>query len=293
MRKPLEIVLTPNAIKARMYAQDRNFTDALATVQGYWGCRQRLCDHLWNTSALILRPDAIVGGQARAVFPMLRQHGLIPAAVLPLQVGVQQVTDLWRYQLNVATPQRRELLQRIMTMGQSAYILLRDHTQRTSAPSTVHLTYLKGTAVISRRKPGHLRTVAGPAVSTITSYVHVSDDPADMLREMDVLFDRPAQLQLLAQLDARIDRTWEALHLVHALERRAPINALIDDAPLPADAQLAGLARRWREIVAQAKVAPSFITGESYAGKDAIIPDDKELSLPLDPHLIFADLGPR
>jgi nucleoside diphosphate kinase len=294
---PLETVLTPNEVKHRFYRDDADFLSAVEAAFGRWGGASRIAGWLWNAAALILRPDAIAGGQAGYVFPMLRRHGFEPLVVRAVHVGAARAEALWRYQFNVATPERRALLGRVMSMGEALYLIVRDRTTRMCAPATVHLTYLKGTAVISRRKPGHLRTVAGPAVANLLSYVHVSDDPADMLREMAVLFDRVAVVEILTELEAGIDRTGAAMREIRRLETLVPTDVLtLEDAAL-AMAHLGqhGLAlwSEWRDIVARAKTCRSFVTGESYAGRDATIPDDKELSLPLDAHLVFPELGPR
>jgi len=294
---PLETVLTPNAIKHHFYRNDANFLSSVEAAFGRWGAASSIAGKLWNVAALILRPDAIAGGVARNVFPMLRRHGFEPVVVRSVHVGATRAESLWRYQFNVATPQRQALLGRVMSMGESLYLIVRDRSIRVCAPATVHLTYLKGTAVVSRRKPGHLRTIAGPGVANLLSYVHVSDDPADMLREMAVLFDQAAVIEILAELEAGIDRTGVAMCAIARLEAQVPANALISEDAAPSSVNFGERDRAlwsdWRDIVAQAKNCRSFITGESYAGRDATIPDDKELSLPLDGHLVFPELGPR
>ncbi|WP_186237714.1 nucleoside-diphosphate kinase [Burkholderia gladioli] len=294
---PLETVLTPNRIKHRYYWADADFRHAMEVIRGHWICTDRIIHRLWNYAALILRPDAIAGGQSAAVLPMLRQHGFIPVAVKRVHVGASRAEALWRYQFNVATPERRSVLKHLMSMGDSVYLIVRDDTVRTSAPATVHLTYLKGTAVIERRKPGHLRTVAGPAVANIFSYVHVSDDPADVLREMAVLFDDFSIRALLAQIDSGVDRSAEAYAALRELQSLVPKNALFHDVGASIDRAVDEdkwrIASEWRDLVERAKRVRSFMTGESYAGADATIPDDTELSLPLDGHLVFAELGPR
>ncbi|WP_316192493.1 MULTISPECIES: nucleoside-diphosphate kinase [unclassified Bradyrhizobium] len=290
-------VLTPNVVKRRVYLRDSEFNRAIEAARNYWLDPARMHDCLWNSAALLLRPDAIAGRQSTRIFAMLRLHGFIPVAAQEVQVRCSQVEELWKYQFNVATAERRSLLKRLLAISPSVYIMLHDVKWRSSAPATVHLTYLKGTAVVANRKRWHLRTLAGPPIANLLSYVHVSDEPADVLREMAVLFDVPTQISMFQQLDAGVDRTTEAMTLIRKLEALAPRDALTGmGQPSFGDEQnleVQKLRRGWKDIVERARVCRSFVSGETYVGKEAIVPDDKELALPLDGHLIFQELGPR
>ena len=301
----IEKYLTPNPIKTKIFQTDTNFLTSMAVASGFWTSSDRLLDALWNNAALLLRPDAIVGGRCSTILPVLREHGFIPSVVREVSLSIPQTRALWRYQSNVATSERLALLDLLMTTGPSIYIVLHDTRFRLMAPGTVHLTYLKGTAIVDNRKPGHLRTVAGPRIANLLSYVHVSDDPADMLREMSVLFDQRAIHNIVGELDKKEDRTDEALNLITKLSRDVPIDALTRgaleltgdsdgaDAMREESPNILEARRRWNQIVKFARTCKSFHGGETYQGKEAIIPDDKWLSLPLDSHLIFTELGPR
>jgi hypothetical protein len=311
MRHPFATCLTPNTVKHDIYRSDPDFVRAIDVVQSRWTTTGQRYGYLWNTASLLLRPDAIAGGRAASIFPMLREHGILPTVVRAVRLRPPQTAAaLWRYQANVATSERLRLLELIMASGPSVYVLVHDARPRTAAPATVHLTYLKGTAIVANRRQRHLRTLAGPPIANILTYVHVSDDPADLLREMAVLFDRATVVGIFAELEACQDRTVEALALIGRLERAVPCGMLGKDAdellrnaiaqavldhgrPDGAASEEVLLRRRWREIVERAKKCRSFITGERYDPKDATVPDDKKLSLPLDAALIFSDLGAR
>jgi len=287
----LRTVLTPNDIKHRVYRLDPDFQEMVELSRGFWPDTAAFGDMLWNTASLLLRADAIVGRQAAAVLPVLRDLGFVPVVARQVAPELAQTSRLWRYQLNVSTPERQRLLQRLMSAGPSIYLLFRDLSVRTSAPATVHMTYLKGTAILANRRRWHLRTLAGPRVANLLSYVHVSDDPADLLREMRVLFDAQRCRSILSELQAGQDRTSAALRLLADLEAATPRDLLEGQAP-PRPGEAPAVAE-WREIIRLAKDCPMFVGGDSYRGRDAIVPDDKELSLPLDGHLIFRELGPR
>lgn len=309
----LDTCLTPNYIKKIVFERDDNYLAAIDDARQCQASTSDLCELLWNTASLILRPDAIAGGQAVNILSSLRDLGFVPVATRPVWLTLGQVHELWRYQANVSTRERLRLLDLIMTSGYSLYILFRDVTKRQLAPATVHLTYLKGTAIVENRRKWHLRTMAGPKVGNILSYVHVSDDPADVLREMALLFPRHQRINLLKEAQQVVDRTEMVRSLLTDLQSDVP-KGLLDCRSLTscaADKQLNEQAwfrilnteglllsdtevqKRWSIIVSRGKTCKVFIDGNSYDGRTAMVPDDKEFSLPLDSHLVFSDLGPR
>jgi nucleoside diphosphate kinase len=313
MHFSLVTCLTPNRIKTNVFERDENYVAALRDIRQRWTSTQMLCNMLWNTASLILRPDAVAGGQAANILPALRDLGFVPIAARSVRLSLDQTRELWRYQANVSTRERLRLLDLIMTSAPSLYILFRDATERVSAPATVHLTYLKGTAIVENRRKWHLRTMAGPKVANIVSYVHVSDDPADMVREIALLFPRRQWLDLMNEAEQATDRTEKVRSLLAALQADGPKDLLYRDnaRSLPSENRLhtrvwnrilntSGLTlfeaetrHRWRYIVERSKRCKVFVDGNSYDGRSATVPDDKELSLPLDGHLILREVGPR
>jgi hypothetical protein len=305
--------LTPNGIKARVFARDVHYSSALEDARHCWASTKTLYHMLWNTASLLLRPDAIAGGQAANILPVLRDLGFVPVALAAVRLSLAQTRELWRYQANVSTRERLQLLDLLMTSGHSLYILFHDVTRRVSAPATVHLTYLKGTAIVANRRKAHLRTLAGPKVANILSYVHVADDPADLMREIALLFPRRRWLKLLKEAEQALDRTEDVRSLLRHLQVCSPRQLLEhSNAILLADASqpdacawerilnTQGLPLsevevrwRWQHIVEVSDACKVFVTGNAYDGRTATVPDDKESSLPLDGHLVFTELGAR
>jgi hypothetical protein len=200
------------------------------------------------------------------------------------------------------------ILNLLMSMGPSLYIVFHDETVRSTAPATVHLRHFKGPAVVSKRRRFHLRRLAGPTVASLLSYIHVSDDPADLVREMAILFGSDARRTILEEIEQQVDRTSEALRLIAGLERQAPRHALdpagraepepASGGPLSGDEGAAGerlLAARWRRIVHLARHCTNYHSGdgEDYDSADATIPDAKRDALPLDADLIVPEFGGR
>jgi hypothetical protein len=298
-------VLTLNPIKHRVYQCDVHFTAALGTAREVWPDERGLSAFLWNHAALLLRPEAILARRSRSLFPVLRAHGLIPVAVRRIRIMGEQAGLLWRYQANVMTPAHCLLLQRLLAAGPSIYVILKDYSERKSTPATGHLTYLKGPTLMTRRRPLHLRSLAGPAVANILSYLHVADDPADFLRELATLFPTSLFLELLREAAAGQDRTGAALAALEAAELGAPRDLLLGGAGglsgsgygYGCEENLRGspedmlVRRNWTEILSCAPANISYVSGEVYDTRAAWVPDDKKYLARLDSHLLRAALG--
>lgn len=295
----IQNVLTLNPVKKAVYQHDPYFAAALGAALGAWADERSLSAFLWSHTSLLLRPEAILARRSRAIFPILRAHGLIPVSIRRIRITPQQAGLLWRYQSNVMTPGHFLLLQRLLCAGPSIYIVLRDYSQRRSTPAAGHVTYLKGPTLMSRRKPLHLRSLAGPAIANILSYIHVSDDPADFLRELAILFSGKILVEILLQAAAGKDHTGDGLAMLQAAELYAPKIALAgagtacwNEEHLVSSFEDLPLRREWAEILTRARTNISYVGGEVYDTRAALIPDDKRYLAPLDSHLIRLDIGP-
>ncbi len=291
----INVVLTPNIIKQRHFSKDKDYSRALDLLNHTFDSHPNKLSYLWNTAAIIIRPDAIAGHMTSNIFPLLKKHGFFPCAVRVISISEKQVEALWRYQWNVATTERQNLLKRIMTAGQAIYLLLKDETVRKSAPATVHLSYLKGTSRIDRRKLGHLRTAAGPAIANIFSYLHIADDPADVLREQALLFSDEEVTTLMKESMSASNKQDMVNQKLSTLERLIPTGTFsleLLKTELDSGDAFSEVLRTWQSIIRDSLDCINFITGDAYEGKDAIIPDDSSYSLPLDEHLVCPDIGP-
>jgi hypothetical protein len=129
---------------------------------------------------------------------------------------------------------------------------------------------MKGPTRPEDREEHHLRRIAGAAQASVLTYVHVADEPADVLRELGVFFDRSERTRLLAALDSRQDLTRQVLGALAEVEARTEESDLLWGAALdrldaqlcghPVSAELAALlqqvrsgrSRDWRSLLALA-----------------------------------------
>lgn len=295
----IESLLTLNPIKRVVYQRDAAFNQAIDVFLNMRSESESLISFLWNHTGVLLRPEAIVARRSRSVFPMLRAHGLIPVSARRIHLTPEQGSLMWRYQANVMTRRHYSLLQRLMSAGPSIYVILKDYSQRRRTPAAVHVTYLKGPTLKVKRQPLHLRSLAGPPIANMLSYIHASDDPADFLREMALLLPRFGFVDVLRAAAAGEDRTSEVLGLIAEAEAYAPkgvIPASHEGYGRGHDSFISSaestLRKEWITIINSARTTSSYVTGESYDAQAAVVPDSKQYLAPLDNNLIFADIGP-
>jgi hypothetical protein len=132
---------------------------------------------------------------------------------------------LWRYQLTSATLDRLAVNELLLGAGPALFLLLRSEPGH-ELPGAVRLSTLKGSATLEAQKPGTLRSLLGQP-NRVLSYVHVADEPADVLRELGLLFDAPTRRDLLDSLAAGALTARDKEVLDDALERfAAPTRSL-------------------------------------------------------------------
>ncbi|MFC3982889.1 hypothetical protein [Streptosporangium jomthongense] len=125
-------------------------------------------------------------------------------------------------------------------------------------PATVRLSGLKGSATLSDQRPGTLRHRLGQP-NRVLSFLHVADEPADLVRELGLFFEHPARVEVITAMTytgpSEADRTvldeavWSdarparSLNAPEALERlRAAVRDSADEDRETAEAVLRQLA---------------------------------------------------
>ena len=293
-------------VKRTLFGTDPYFRDCWDDLAGLYGPYGETVLH--RVAALVLRPDAMAARGGRRVIDAVRELGLAPIAVARFRFDRHTTRETWRYQLNIATRERIDVMDMIMPFGESVYVLLQQTTP-TEIPATTRLSAAKGSSLPAGRRPGQLRWIAGPAQASVLTYVHVADEPADIIREMAVFFDRPERIRLLDRLDSGEDAGAQlALELQHAEEGTAPSDfswtgaldrlqsASVARPPWVGrpefecllDAVRQGRSRNWRGLLASAETAA---LPWSHWDRVAVAAQLSARHLPLPPVIPDVDVG--
>lgn len=211
--------------KREIYAGDPYYRDAWDDVSDVLGTGPAVAECLHAIAPLVLRPDAVAVRGGVGLLTAVREAGFVPVAWSTFRFDRHTTREVWRYQLNIATRERIDVMDLIMPAGESLYVLLRD-TRNSGIPATTRLSGMKGPSRPEDREAYHLRRIAGAAQASVLTYVHVSDEPADIVRELGIFFDRPERTRLLGALDARQDVTDQVLAALTEIECRSEASDL-------------------------------------------------------------------
>ncbi|MFF5402499.1 hypothetical protein ACFY8K_11470 [Streptomyces misionensis] len=201
--------------KADLYAVDQYFREAVWTFGD-------IAERMLGIALCMLKSEATAGRRLRPALRILREAGFHPVDVVRFRHDRMTIREVWRYQFNIASRERIEAMDVILPSTETVALVLRDEHWRPGAvPAAVRLNALKGPADPAQRKPEHLRHQLG-VVSGLFNFTHISDEPADVLRELAVICDEPRRdlirRRILDDHDARPD----ALDVFQELEDRHP-----------------------------------------------------------------------
>lgn len=185
--------LTMSPEKAAAYRRDPHFrAGALALRRGAAaGVPTGSEDGRWvgplSKALVVLKPDAAAGRRAGAVLDALSDGGLTVVALAPFRFTPLLTRELWRYQFNIATQDRVDVVDLLLPAVDSLAVLLEDERWTPSAvPASCRLCDVKGAADPRARQPGDLRSRLG-APTALFNFIHTADEPADVLREVALL----------------------------------------------------------------------------------------------------------
>jgi hypothetical protein len=198
---------------------------------------------LRHHALLLLKPDAVVGRRLDAALAWLGEQGTVVAAE-PVRLDRHTARAMWQYQWNVASRDRRDLADLIAhgggehgrgehglgehgrgehpggELGGNALVLI-VRMPADVRPATVRLSAAKGPADPERREPWQLRHRLGND-NFLLNFVHTADEPADLVREIGVLFDAAERRRLYRHLLRGADATGTAQARIAELYERSP-----------------------------------------------------------------------
>ncbi|MDB5652756.1 MAG: Nucleoside diphosphate kinase [Tardiphaga sp.] len=185
--------------KARYFSNEpfaREATRDLFEMAGETGARDLLMAH----GTMLIKAESIALRVVETIEARIRAAGFTPVAVHPLRLDRKDIRMLWLYVLNGATLERLDLLDLFKPAATSILLVCRDDRMaQGTIPAAVRLQRLKGSTMPAQRQPGEIRFGLGPD-NRLLNFVHAADEPADVLRELGLLFDRPTRRVLIGRL---------------------------------------------------------------------------------------------
>ncbi|MBB1160271.1 nucleoside-diphosphate kinase [Amycolatopsis dendrobii] len=187
--------LTRMPAKRIAYRRETYFREGARDIARFLG--DRTADIVRRHALLLVKPDGIAAGKVRPVLGWLGEQGFAVQTVQRPDLDGLRWREMWRYQLTSATVDRLALND-LIYRGSALLLLVRDE-QPGPMPATMRLAALKGSADPLKQQPGTLRALLHQHNRNF-SYVHVADEPADLIREIGLLLDPTQRREALNAL---------------------------------------------------------------------------------------------
>lgn len=193
--------LTALPEKARRYREEVFCREAWRDVEAVAAGRSR--ELLHRHGLILFKPDGVAAGVVEEALGILGELDFEPVAGAAVQLDRLSTRWLWLYRFNVASVERVWLHDRINGAGPSLLVALRDRlaVPGVSVPASVRITDCKGPSRPERRRPDQLRTRLG-VDDRLLNFVHTSDEPADVVRELGILLAPAERRSLLRDVAA-------------------------------------------------------------------------------------------
>ncbi|MGW7361945.1 hypothetical protein ACWGI8_00595 [Streptomyces sp. NPDC054841] len=201
--------------KADLYAVDQYFREACWTFGD-------IVPRMLGVALCMLKPEATAGRRLLPALRILREAGFRPVDAVRFRHDRMTIREIWRYQFNIASRERIEAMDVILPSTDTVALVLKDERWTPGAvPAAVRLNALKGPADPLLRGPQHLRHRLG-VVNGLFNFTHISDEPADVLREIAVICDEPRRELMRQRILDEHDARPEVLGIFQDLERLHP-----------------------------------------------------------------------
>jgi nucleoside diphosphate kinase len=214
--------LTRSAAKREYYRADAYYLEGSEQLAEFLTARDGdgVADFAFQHGLLLLKPDAVAVRQLLPAIDWLGENGFRIVAATRTRISRTAVRALWHYQWNLATDYRRRLADQFIDSTDSLVLVVRRETA-SEIPTSVLLTELKGPTDPGARVPGQLRYKLGQ-YCFLLNLVHTADEPADVLRELAILFDAEQRAEVCAEALSGLDRRNQAKALAEELHAQMP-----------------------------------------------------------------------
>ncbi|WP_027160357.1 nucleoside-diphosphate kinase [Methylobacter luteus] len=186
--------------KRVIYYHDEYFMRGWSHFLSAFGLEQLLRDYLWNLGLLLAKPEAVESGKGIVIRDFLHNAGYQTLAIERLNIDAEKTHHLWRYAKGRYTDERFQLLVELMGAGPSVLFVVKHSQIDERLPLSIRLTDLKGSTDPRERSGDCLRAVCGGMQSIFLNYIHTSDEPCDVVRELGILLNSEQLQELLCAI---------------------------------------------------------------------------------------------
>ena len=182
---------------------------------------------LQRVALLSFKCEAVVGRRMQEIVEFVERHGFHLVHIALTRHTRHSMREVWRYNWHVYTRDRLRLMSVLHTANDIAVLILWDDEYDGRIAGSVRLASLKGSADGSTRDPSTLRTALRPP-SPGLNFVHVADEPADIVREIGIFLGSDERWRALEDTmsNGPAGHRTDAAATLQDLERRYPAHDL-------------------------------------------------------------------
>jgi hypothetical protein len=188
--------LTRNPDKWRLYCEEPGFMVAQASLLAELG--PGALDCLSGCAMLLVKPEGWIEGILPRVLNWLARNEFEIVQAFRTELSPIAMHEVWRYSWNIGPVERIVLSELLLSLGPAYGFLLKDRRQGDGTWASTRLASMKGPSRPDQQRAGQLRCELRTP-SRVMSYVHIPDEPADMVRDMSLLLDRQGMVRLIAR----------------------------------------------------------------------------------------------
>tara|TARA_R110002110_G_scaffold98919_1_gene253002 strand:- start:2319 stop:3359 length:1041 start_codon:yes stop_codon:yes gene_type:complete len=208
--------------KLALYSKDIYFREAWWDLCEKWGEPFRIEQKFWRLAPIIFKPEAVLSGQIRMGLDLIAGLPLKPIFARAVRYDRHKIRAAWQYQINKATPERLSAMDAILQASEAVYVLLiAEEEFAMDVPAIVEICDLKGPAAPKDRRDFHLRSKFD-LQDNLVNFFHSVDEPADVIREIGVLFDSKERRAMLDRVESEESCFDELVVLVNQVLARNP-----------------------------------------------------------------------
>ncbi|RLK55049.1 nucleoside-diphosphate kinase [Actinokineospora cianjurensis] len=215
--------------KPQVFGRDLHFREGWADFVDAFG--EGVVGAVSGLALLTVKPDAVVGRRLRRTVDYLAGNGFVPVGAVRFGYTRHSAREVWRYDWDVYPVDRLRFSSLWYAANDVMLVVARDVRPTPGVPAAVRLGALKGVTDPALNQWHHLRTVLRPP-NRVLNFVHVADEPADVVRELAIFLDRPELTRLLGTIRESADRTEQVHATIAELEADYPAHDLDVEAAL-------------------------------------------------------------
>ncbi|MCO4313302.1 nucleoside-diphosphate kinase [Pectobacterium versatile] len=194
--------------------------------ESYFDGYQILGDQFLNiitrTAVVVLKPEVFAARRAMDVIRLIEKYDFRIKLGLSVKYNRHKIRETWRYQYSEATIDRMCLVDHLYCLGDALVLFFEDTSREISMPASARLHKLKGASEERLRTAESLRSII-KIPNGVIRFFHIPDEPADIIREIGILFSNSERVSLYQSLKEKNPTNLENINiLIDNLENQHP-----------------------------------------------------------------------